>query len=118
MNIVGRNQASGSAGKKEVMPDQDMTPPLQHATDHRETSETYRGELARWGRFRVAVCKDGLQWLYQRQRRRFVGGGAKWDTLGYCTTRKALMRLHREHTGAEAGFLLCLPAHFARRGQS
>ena len=53
-------------------------------SDHRETAETYAGELFRLGRYRVAVCRDGIQWLFQRQRPRFPAGGAAWDTLGYC----------------------------------
>ena len=55
--------------------------------DHRETAETYGGELFRLGRYRVAVCRDGIQWLFQRQRPSKSAGGAAWDTLGYCATR-------------------------------
>lgn len=70
--------------------------------DHRETAETYAGELFRLGRYRVAVCRDGIQWLFQRQRPTKSAGGAVWDTLGYCVTRKGLMRLHRAHVGPDA----------------
>ena len=54
------------------------------AQDHRETAETYVGELFRLGRYRVAVCRDGMQWLFQRQRPAKAAGGAAWDTVGYC----------------------------------
>ena len=56
--------------------------------DHRETSNHYRGELFRFDRYRVAACRDGIQWLYQRQRPGSPAVGAAWDTLGYCTTRE------------------------------
>ena len=44
--------------------------------DHRETSDAYLGVVLRFGRFRVAECRDGLQWLFQRKRPGFPGGGA------------------------------------------
>ena len=83
-----------------------------HGDDCRETSECYGKELMRHGRFRVAVCSDGLQWLFQRQRRQIPSGGAAWDTLGYCTTREALIRLHRSYTGSDGHLLGHLPARF------
>jgi len=83
---------------------------------HRECAENYAGELFRHGRYRVAVCRDGLQWLFQRQRRRFAPGGAAWDTLGYCRTRAALIRLHRSHVGGTPAALSALPASFKREG--
>lgn len=83
--------------------------------DHRESRENYRGELFRHGRYRVAECKDGLQWLIQRRRPRFLPGGAAWDTLAYCTTRNALLRLHRHFLGLEAPELDLLPEFFPTR---
>lgn len=83
--------------------------------DHRETAETYVGELFRLGCYRVAVCRDGIQWLFQRQRPRFPAGGAAWDTLGYCASRAGLMRLHRAHIGPDAPEIAVLPAHIERR---
>ena len=84
-------------------------------TSHRETAETYRGELFRLGRYRIAVCRDGIQWLYQRKRPGFAGVGPAWDTLGYCVTREVLIRLHRSHTGAEAPEIAALPERFNGR---
>ena len=84
---------------------------------HRETSDTYRGVLFRSDRFRVAICRDGLQWLFQRRRIHPAPGGAAWDTLGYCVTRKALARLYREHMGSEPPELFDFPGHL-RRGDS
>ncbi len=74
------------------------------------------GELFRFGRCRVAVCRDGLQWLFQRQRPAKEAVGAAWDTLGYCRSREALMRLHRAHTGTDAQELAALPERFKRKG--
>lgn len=83
-------------------------------TDHRETSEVYRGELFRRGRYRVAACRDGMQWLFQRQRFEFAAGGAAWDTLGYCVTRKALIGLHQAYKAPQHENLRALPKRFKR----
>ena len=83
---------------------------------HRECAENYAGELFRHGRYRVAVCRDGLQWLFQRQRRHCAAVGAAWDTLGYCQTRAALIRLHRSHVATKPAALSALPASFKREG--
>ena len=53
-------------------------------TDHRETADDYRRVVWREGRFRICECRDGIQWLFQRQRPGFPGGGTAWNTLGYC----------------------------------
>ena len=61
------------------------------------------------------ICRDGLQWLYQRRRPGHAGVGTAWDTLGYCVTREALVRLHRSHTGSDAPEIATLPERFKRR---
>lgn len=109
MDILATKKASLTAGTGEVLP---------RGTDHRECSETYWGELLRLGRFRVAICREGRQWLYQRQRLNFASGGAAWDTLGYCTSRAALMRLHRSHSGTDGAVLAALPPHFTKGGRT
>ncbi len=88
-----------------------------HGSDLRETAETYRRELFRVGRFRVVVCCEGLQWLYQRRRPAITAGGVAWNTLGYCTDKKSLMRLHRAYGGAETQAIRDLPFHFTRGDQ-
>lgn len=96
-----------------------MTAPLSHPIaqrDHRETRDAYRGELFRHGRYRVAMCKDGIQWLLQHQRAHFPPGRAAWDTLAYCQTRKALSRLYRTHSGQDAPELARLPERIATGG--
>ena len=87
----------------------------RYPTSHRETAEDYRGELFRHGIYRVAVCRDGIQWLFQRQRPRFPAGGAAWDTLGYCVTKSGLTRLVRTYMGPVVPELDALPEHFSRR---
>ena len=84
--------------------------------DWHETADGYAGELFRSGRYRVAVCRAGLQWLFQRQRLAPAAGGTAWDTLGYCRGREALMRLHRGHTGTDAPEIAALPERFKRKG--
>jgi hypothetical protein len=91
---------------------------LADAQVHRETADAYAGELFRLGRYRVAVCRDGIQWLFQRQRPAKSGGGAAWDTLGYCATRKGLMRLHRAHIGPDAPEIAALPEQIERRASA
>ncbi|WP_299644678.1 hypothetical protein, partial [uncultured Ruegeria sp.] len=83
-------------------------------TDHRETAENYRGELFRHGVYRVAVCRDVIQWLFQRQRPQFPAGGAAWDTLGYCVSKSGLTQLVRAHIGRDMPELDKLPEHFQR----
>ena len=89
-----------------------------HATvtgDHRETADGYRGEVFRDGRFRVVVCRDGIQWVFQRQRPGKAGVGGAWDALGFCRRRTTLERLWREHTGQDGPALLALlPERFGR----
>ena len=85
--------------------------------DLRETSETYKGELFRLGLYRVVVCREDLQWLYQRRRPTITAGGVAWNTLGYCANKTQLMRLHRSHSGSEAQAISDLPFHFKRGAQ-
>jgi hypothetical protein len=112
MNIDERTQVSRKAGTGEGLPDVKARP----GTDHRETADGYRGVILDLGRYRVAICRDGLQWLFQRRRPGFAGVGPAWDSIGYCTTRKALIRLQRSHMGADAPALLDLPERFKREG--
>jgi len=63
-----------------------MTAPL----DHRESSDRYQGEIIRQDGFRIILCKDGIQWILQRQDKL---AGSRWRAVGYCMTRAALIRL-------------------------
>jgi hypothetical protein len=74
--------------------------------DHRETSDRYLGEIHRQGQYRVILCKDGIQWIIQRQK---SGPGAAWRALSYRTSRDALLRLWASLNRAICPELLALP---------
>jgi len=93
-----------------------ITPNGSLGSDPRESAETYRGELFRLGRYRVAICRDGIQWLYQKQRLQVSTVGGAWNTLGYCVSRNALARLQRAYNGAEAPEISALPFHINKGG--
>ena len=112
MTIDERTQVSRKAGNGEGVPEAQAMP----GTDHRESADGYRDVILTLGQYRVAVCRDGLQWLFQRRRPGFAGVGPAWDTLGFCTSRNALIRLQRSHMGAEAPALLDLPERFKPEG--
>lgn len=79
----------------------------------RETAENYRGIIHRSGDWRVAKCRDGIQWLFQRRRPGFQGVGPAWDNLCYLRTRTALIRLWTAKTGDDGDVLLhLLPERF------
>ena len=80
---------------------------------NRETADDYLRVIHQLGELRVAECRDGIQWLFQRRRPGFKGVGTAWDTLGYCVTRKALVRLWTAHTDDDGVALLeLLPERF------
>lgn len=112
MDINERLQVSRKADNREGLPETQAMP----GTDHRETANGYRGVIFDLGQYRVATCRDDLQWLFQRRRPRFAGVGPAWDSIGYCVTRKALIRLQRSHMGADVQALLTLPKRFAAEG--
>ncbi|GHE95129.1 hypothetical protein GCM10016455_14600 [Aliiroseovarius zhejiangensis] len=79
----------------------------------RETSDTYRAELFRMGKYRVIVCRQGLQWVLQKQRFKTSVLGAAWRNIGYCTTKEALIRLQQAYNAPQHPFMDALPARFA-----
>ncbi len=60
------------------------------STQH-ETSDSYHGEIVGRGSHRAIICRDGIQYILQERKK----GDAErpWRSVGYCTTRKALIRL-------------------------
>ncbi|WP_299847733.1 hypothetical protein [uncultured Roseovarius sp.] len=56
-----------------------------------ETSDSYHGEIVRRGSHRAIICRDGIQYIIQQSRK--VRAGSTWRAVGYCTTKKALIRL-------------------------
>lgn len=90
-----------------------MNVPTKTNTDHRESSDRYRGEIYRLGGWRVAECKDQIQWLIQHHTRRGGPDGGVWESKHYCVTREALLRLWRSFAGADGVELLAmLPERF------
>lgn len=82
--------------------------------DH-ETADGYGNVVAvPCDGWRVIVCKDDLQWIVQR--RKNGGADRPWRAVGYCRTRKALVRLCAASCGqidpAAAAALAALPENF------
>ena len=88
--------------------------PHRAGSDHRESSDDYRGVLFRHGDYRVAECRDDIQWLLQRRRARKAPGGAAWDTIAYFVTRKALHRVYQTHVSISAPEIYDLPLVYRR----
>lgn len=85
-------------------------------TAHRESSDAYHRVVVRLSqRWRVIVCRDGIQWIVQR---RVAAGrrGGEWKGVHYCRTRDALIRLCdascRVTDPTQWAMLLALPAQF------
>lgn len=82
-------------------------------SSHRERDDNYVGTVvnisARW---RVATCRDHLQWVLMVQR---GAGPHGWRADSYCQTREALMRCIRERgllpSPAASAILAGLPSH-------
>ena len=62
-------------------------------TDHRESSDNYHREIYRDGKFRIILCKDGIQWIAQRHKAAGKRAGGRWHSFGYYATKKGLMGL-------------------------
>lgn len=86
-----------------------MSPRSPINGDHRESADGYSGEIHRLDRWRVVVCRDGIQYLLQRRRPGKAGVGGQWDSVAYCVTQRALMRLWRQETGNAGEALERLP---------
>lgn len=90
-----------------------MTVPLSH----RESDDAYCGELFRRDGWRVAECRDGIQWLLQRAKGRAGGGaGVRWHSVAFCRTREALARLWHQKAGLPTPELDRLPERINRPG--
>jgi hypothetical protein len=91
------------------------------AKERPEPSDVDVGELfwlfdSRGTVYRVAVCPDGIQWLFQRRDPAKALAGGRWRTLGYCASRAGLARLHRNFLGGDDPRILALPDHIRRKG--
>ena len=73
-------------------------PPRLHQTtgvavtappSHRERDDAYRNVVAQLApRWRVIVCKDGIQWILQRKE---ASHGGPWRGVSYHTNRDGLL---------------------------
>ncbi|MFD1156968.1 hypothetical protein [Roseovarius aestuarii] len=76
-------------------------------SSHHETADSYHAELARHGKHRVIICKDGHQYILQYLKK--PGAESPWVAIAYCTTKMALIRLSLDvEPGLEPG-LKALP---------
>lgn len=65
----------------------------------KESADNYRAVIAMLNtRWRVILCRDGIQWILQR-RDGERGGGARWTGRSYCRARASLLRACRTHAG-------------------
>ena len=78
-------------------------------TTQQETSDNYYGEIVRRGSHRAIICKDGIQFIIQRRMRARME--CAWEAVGYCTTKKALIRLTRDLEPRLVSELEALPDH-------
>ncbi|WP_282368308.1 hypothetical protein [Defluviimonas aestuarii] len=89
-----------------------MTAPLEH----RETADSYHGEVFRRGGYRVIACRDHIQWILQKRRTSQEScAGARWKAVGYFQTRNALARVWHSKTGGHAPKIAALPEQITRR---
>jgi hypothetical protein len=93
-----------------------MNAPSPIYADSRESSDHYRGELCRLGRWRAIEGACGIQWVLQRHASVTGANGGRWEGRHYCQTREALIRLWTKLTGENAPIVLALqPERFGRR---
>jgi hypothetical protein len=64
---------------------------LPQRLSHRERDDSYAKVIAQLGpRWRVIICKDGIQWILQQRSVPFPNTGT-WAGKSYSTTRDALI---------------------------
>lgn len=95
---VGARECVNAVNADTSMIDEQTTTSMNQLTvrqSHRERNDDYRGVVMRLSaRWRIIVCRDGLQWIIQRsdgERR----GQRRWTGVHYCCTRQALFRIRR-----------------------
>jgi hypothetical protein len=64
--------------------------PVTAPQTHRERDDGYKGVVAQLTtRWRVIVCRDGIQWILQRKE---SSHGGPWRGVSYNTNRDGLLR--------------------------
>ena len=75
---------------------------------HRERDDGYKGVVAQLTtRWRVIVCKDGMQWIVQQKE---SSHGGPWRGVSYHTNRDGLLRACGSLEAASCGALEALAA--------
>ena len=75
---------------------------------HRERDDGYKGVVAQLApRWRVIVCKDGMQWIVQQKE---SSHGGPWRGVSYHTNRDGLLRACGSLEAASCGALEALAA--------
>jgi hypothetical protein len=69
---------------------------IQPETSHKESANDYKYEIYRSEKWRVIVCRNGIQWILQRAK--MNGPTLAWCGKSYRTTQKALIRCWHEKT--------------------
>jgi hypothetical protein len=70
------------------------------AASHRESDDGYRAVVAHLNeRWRVIVCRDGMQWVLQYRASTKTARRVEWKGRSYCRTRECLLRDVRYHAG-------------------
>lgn len=84
---------------------------------HRESSSDYGKVIACAQRYRVAVCKDGVQWILQKRVSLAESrSGGVWRSVSYHIERKSLIRLWNASVGLPAPeAITTLPSFFPTR---
>ena len=114
MDGANRPGALDSDRAGEIVLDGTLPHTIRNASvQHRESADDYhRAIVVLNDRWRVIECRNGIQWILQRQ----AGerhGRPRWDGGSYCRTKEALIRICRATAGAidsaAAGVLASLP---------
>jgi hypothetical protein len=75
---------------------------------HRERDDGYKGVVAQLApRWRVIICKDGIQWIIQQKE---SSHGGPWRGVSYHTNRDGLLRACGSLEAASCGALEALAA--------
>ena len=71
---------------------------MDRPVSHRERDDTYSHVLVSLNdRWRVIVCKDGIQWILQFAKKN--GATVQWRSRSYFRRRDALIRVSAEFAG-------------------
>jgi hypothetical protein len=82
--------------------------PVTAPKTHRERDDAYRNVVAQLApRWRVIICKDGIQWIVQQKE---SSHGGPWRGVSYHTNRDGLLRACGSLEAASCGALEALAA--------